>query len=68
MIPNGGYKVHQQAVIMGLSFPEKQWYENLLLDTMRQTYDDMTPSQKQLVRLAYTYGVLTQQDRDRQRL
>lgn len=43
---------------MATSFPEKDWYENLLFDSSRETYDAMTPEQKQLIRFAYYYGTL----------
>lgn len=45
-------------MIMATNFPEKDWYENLLFDSSRETYDAMTPEQKQLIRFAYYYGTL----------
>ena len=59
MIPiKGGFKSGQEVVIMATNFPEKDWYENLLFDSARETYDAMTPEQKQLIRFAYYYGTL----------
>lgn len=44
-----------------LTFPEQQWYDGLLLDEFRHSYDGLTKDQKKLIRFAYIYGRLHQQ-------
>lgn len=39
-------------------FPESKFLENLLFDSDRATYNDMTADQKRLIRFAFYYGYL----------